>query len=108
MGHNGPPTGLYRENLVTGGQLARCPRRDLLEADPSVNAEIESMRLEVYPLWSKGMLLMPGTVGEQPARDLAFMREFDAVKGLTQLKADEIRASNPDSGLPDSDDGAFQ
>ncbi len=85
---------MYRENLVTGIALARCPRRDLLLAKSSVTSGIESARLELYPLWLKGMLLLPGSVGEQPARDLAFMREFDSVRELTQAKADQIRTAD--------------
>lgn len=88
---------MYRENMITGTVLARCPRRDLILASPSVMSGIESARLELYPLWRKGMLLVPGSVGEQPARDLAFMREFDSVREMTQAKADAIRAADGDA-----------
>ena len=87
---------MWTENLITNAPLERCPLRTILLADPDKSREVNTYRLEVYPLWQKNHLLHPGSAGEQPARELAFMREFDAVNEKVQAKYEEIIAEKAD------------
>lgn len=95
LGHDGPPV-MYRENLITGEPLARCPLRAMQLADPAVIDEAERMRLEYYPLYTAGHLLVEGGVADQPALYLAYMREIDDLAKLTDLKAKQL--DQPDGG----------
>jgi hypothetical protein len=91
LGHDGPPEAFWRENLLTGKPLDRCPVRTLQLADPALTREMDMMRLEVYPAWQQGHLLSAGGIEDQSARYLEFMRTFDTTKHLVQLKHNELR-----------------
>jgi hypothetical protein len=71
LGHDGPPTAFWRENLITGATLERCPVRTLLDArqeNPQLVAEVESYLTTLYPAYRDGHLLVAGGVADQPAR----------------------------------------
>lgn len=98
LGHDGPPSGLWDKNLVTGEPLGRCPRRLLLEEDGSRELrEVAHYRDEIFPLWQRNLLYFPGSVGEQPARYIAFMREFDHAKLAAQAAYDRISKEQGES-----------
>lgn len=97
LGHDGPPTGGWKENLISGEQLQLCPLRSIQLARPDVMDELEFYRLEIYPGWEKGMLLRSGGLEEQPARYLAFMREMDDASARVELKYWEIRKHDGDA-----------
>lgn len=94
LGHDGPPSGGWKENLISGEPLQLCPLRSLQLANPNVMDELESFRLEVYPGWQNGMLLRTGGLEDQPSRYLAFMREMDDVADRVELKYREILAED--------------
>jgi hypothetical protein len=95
LGHDGPPEAFWRENLITGKPLHRCPVRTQQLADPTLMREIDTMRLELYPAWQQGHLLTAGGIEDQPARYLEFMRLFDRQRVLVQEKHDELRPQEP-------------
>lgn len=90
LGHDGPPEAFWRENLLTGKPLERCPVRTLLLADPHLVGEMETYRAELWPLWEKGLLLAAGGIEDQPARYLDYMRAFDHAQAMVDLKAREV------------------
>lgn len=94
LGHDGPPQGMWTENLIDEKPLSICPRMTLLKANKDVMREVDTYRTEVFPLWKKGLLLHPGSVGEQPARELAMLREFDLTQDRVQAKWDKIHADD--------------
>lgn len=98
LGHDGPPAGMWTENLITDEPLAICPRRLLLKAPRETVREITTCETEVYPLYRKGFLLHPGSVGDQPARELAMFREFDRVADLSAAKLRQISDENGEAG----------
>lgn len=76
LGHDGPPEGFWRENLITDQPLARCPLRDLLEVqrtEPARWAEFTRHADVYYPAYLDGHLLKGGGMSSQPARYLAYM-----------------------------------
>jgi hypothetical protein len=91
LGHDGPPQGMWLENLGDGTELKRCPRRDLLEADSEVLAELRQNRVELYPLYRQGHLARAGGVLDQDARYIALMRAFDSMTEAVQRKFDAIK-----------------
>lgn len=102
LGHDGPPLQFWRENLITGEKLEECPMRAMLrirEAEPRLVRELERMRLEYFPLYRDGHLLVAGGVTEQPARYLGYMRELSAMERLVEGKINSLKAKN------DSDPG---
>jgi hypothetical protein len=84
---------MWDKNLVTNDPLKLCPRRSLLLAKSDAVREVEMYEREIYAFWKKGMLLHPGALGDQPAREVAFFREFDRMSELTQLKYTELKAA---------------
>jgi hypothetical protein len=73
LGHDGPPTNLWRENLLTGETLPRCPVRTLLLADEDPGTSALARELDRYadvyfPAYEQGYLLEAGGVSDQPAR----------------------------------------
>lgn len=97
LGHDGPPTALYRDHLLTGKPLERCPLRTIQLANPHLSGEIETYRRELWPLWEKGHLLAAGGVEDQPARYLDMMREFDRTQLLVDLKAKAVSAESEEA-----------
>lgn len=79
LGHDGPPTSHWRENLITGKDLAECPLRTLLrarEASPQLVAEFERYDDVLFPAYEEGHLLVHGGIADQPARYLEMIRLF--------------------------------
>jgi hypothetical protein len=90
LGHDGPPETFWRENLLTGKPLDRCPVRTLQLANPQLSDELDTARRELWPLWERGLLLASGGIEDQSARYLDLMREFDHTQRLVDLKAKEL------------------
>ncbi len=91
LGHDAPPTSYWRENLINGKPLARCPVRTIQLADPKLVNELEQFRLEIYPFWKKGHFPRAGGALDQSARELALLREYDRVGELTKARYRELR-----------------
>jgi hypothetical protein len=81
---------MWRDNLLNGKPLARCPMRDLLDADEDLLAELGVNESELYPLFRRGFLYSAGGVADQPARYISWMREIDDARDLAQAKYIEI------------------
>lgn len=92
LGHDGAPV-MIRENVITGAPLARCPMRDLLEADPALSAEIGRMQYEYFPMFKLGHLLEDGGLANQPARYVDYMRHLHALDRRVQANLE-----TPDNG----------
>jgi hypothetical protein len=81
---------MWDKNLVSERPLERCPMRTLLLAPREQMRELEMYRTQVYPLWKRGMFLRPGSAGDQPAREIALMLEFDASAERVNAKYEEL------------------
>lgn len=90
LGHDGPPTQFWKENLIDGKKLERCPLRQLQLADPSLVAEINRHVHEYFPFYEDGHLLVAGGVSDQPARYLAYMGEIRQVWGMVDVRHAEL------------------
>lgn len=89
LGHDGPPTNYWRENVVTGETLARCPLRTLQlieERDPALGREYARMVGEYFPHYQRGHLLEAGGLADQPARYVAWMRALAAMDARFQAR----------------------
>jgi hypothetical protein len=75
LGHDGPPTLHWRDNLVTGEPLTRCPVRMRQLADSALLAEVERHEETYHPLYTRGHLLEPGGIAQQPARWVDYMTD---------------------------------
>jgi hypothetical protein len=87
LGHDGPPTNLWRENLLTGEPLSRCPVRTLQLAEEDLESaalvrELERVADVYFPAYEQGVLLEAGGVSDQPARYL------DLIGLVRELRAD--------------------
>lgn len=102
LGHDGPPGGLWRNNMVTGEPLQRCPRRDELEAPEEMGREVSRMRLEYYPLFRRGHLLRAGGLEDQPALYLDHMTLLDGYERLIKRKL-AVTDDDGDSGEDDEE-----
>lgn len=99
LGHDGPPQGPWRENLLSGQPLAECPLRTLLraeEATPALSAEFDRYGTTYYPLYKAGHLLVKGGVSDQPARYLDYMVAIRTTEDAVQRKFDEVDAAEED------------
>lgn len=76
----------WKENLITGEPLARCPVRDILDAPYALRKEVEQHLYEWFPLFEKNHLLFAGGVADQPAKYLAYMREIAALNDAMNAK----------------------
>lgn len=97
LGHDGPPAGGFTTNLADGAELQRCPRLDVLQAAGHVRAEVDMVRVELYPLYRSGHLPVAGGVLDQPARLMDFMRTFDRVAVAVQASVDRITSEDGDA-----------
>lgn len=93
LGHDGPPQTFYRTNLVTGAELEECPVMTLLKAPPEIQAELQRMELEYYPMYEDGHLLVAGGLVDQPSRYLDWMRRIRDTKKRTEAA---FHAKKPD------------
>lgn len=94
LGHDGPPTNYYTENLVSGEPLAECPLRTLLraaESNPALASEVTRHTEDYFPAYEAGHLLVAGGVADQPGRTLDYMQELTTLRVKSQAKFDEIR-----------------
>ena len=91
FGHDGPPTGFWPDNLLTGQELTRCPIRQLQLADDALSAEVVRWRDVYYPLYRKGHLLVAGGVSEQPARYLEAMQYLERLEAVIEKKYVQIK-----------------
>lgn len=73
LGHDNTPMAFWRENLITGAPLERCPVRTIQLARASagsVAVEVDRYADTYYPAYKDGHLLTRGAVADQPARYL--------------------------------------
>ena len=99
LGHDGRPTGLWRENLISGDVLQECPLRTLLRAREDHAAtmqELDRYRDTYYPAYQDGHLLVAGGVSDQPARYLAMILALRDSEHAMQRKYDEVKAAEID------------
>ena len=97
LGHDGPPTAYWSENLLTGATLTECPLRTILRAwdtDPALAAEFDRYLGTYYPLYQDGHLLEAGGVSDQPARYLDYIVAIRSTEAAVQTKRDEIDEKN--------------
>lgn len=94
LGHDGPPTQFYRENLLTGEPLARCPVRTEQLADPALRRAVDYHRLELYPVYrDHGVLPRAGALLDQDAQTLDYLRTIAGYDRRVERKyADLMRA----------------
>jgi hypothetical protein len=94
LGHDGPPIGtMWRENLIDGKPLERCPLRTLQLADPLLVAEINRHVNEYFPFYEDGHLLVAGGISDQPARSIAYMLEIRRVWSIVDTRHAEFTQS---------------
>jgi alkaline phosphatase len=97
LGHDGPPTNYWRDNLVTKQPLARCPLRSIQlarETDPTMSAAVDRAVDVLYPAYKDGHLLVAGGIADQPHHYLQMMgviRDLDALGEATYRR---IQAEN--------------
>lgn len=104
LGHDGPPQGPWRENVVTGKELTLCPMRTLLlaqESNPQLVAEVNRYVDVYYPAYEDKHLLTSGGIADQPARYMSLIGAIRDAEAAVQTKYDEIQALNAasDGGL---------
>lgn len=96
LGHDGPPTQYWRENLITGAPLARCPVRTLQLAGSGDEAplldELNRYLDVYYPALDAGFLLETGGVGDQPARYWDLIQAIRDTAARQQAKYDDLTA----------------
>lgn len=83
LGHDGPPTAFWRENLITKEKLDRCPMRTtqlIRETDPDVVDELDRYREIYFPAYEDGHLLVAGGIGDQPARYLDIVGRIRSIE----------------------------
>jgi hypothetical protein len=97
LGHAGPPTSLYKEHLITGEPLERCPVRTIQLAEqerPALGAELERYIRTYYPAYEDGHLLVSGGIGDQPARYLALINAIRDMNAESDAKDAAIEQAN--------------
>jgi hypothetical protein len=98
LGHDGPPTNFWRENLLTGNPLAECPLRTILrrhEEHPRLAREVDT-HLRYYSAYDRGVLLVAGGISNQPARYVDLMDRIDQQKAATEAKHLELMRKTGD------------
>lgn len=96
MGHDGPPQGLWTENLVTKQPLERCPVRTLLLAPPALTAEVHRYVNTWYPAYQDGFLMQEGGLADQPARYVELVQLTQRLDRMVQARWDELRPQDGD------------
>jgi hypothetical protein len=99
LGHDGPPTGIWSENLMTDAPLTECPLRTLLRAreeQPVLMQELDRYRDTYYPAYNDGHLLVAGGIADQPARYLDIVMALRTNEERMQRKFEETEAMNGD------------
>jgi hypothetical protein len=91
LGHDGPPLGtMWKENLIDGKPLERCPVRTLQLADGQLVSEINRHVNQYYPFYEDGHLPVAGGISDQPARTVAYLLEIRRLKGVIDAKHAEV------------------
>ena len=96
LGHDGPPTFPWTENLLTGTPLPLCPLRQLQLADPDLREEVLRWKGVHFPLFLKGHLLVSGGISEQPSRWLDAMLFLEQLEHQQEAKLIEIETASKD------------
>jgi hypothetical protein len=94
LGHDAPPTAFWKENLVNGEKLERCPVRTLQLADQSMLSEVTRHAVDYYPFYEDGHLLVAGGISDQPARFIAYMQEINRLRVIVDNKYEEERSKD--------------
>ena len=94
LGHDGPPgdgenMALWDRNMLTDEPILLCPIRALQIAPQELQAEVIRMRMELFPLFEKGLLLVKGGVADQPARYVEYMRTIEDLNGQVKAKLNQ-------------------
>lgn len=90
LGHDGPPTNYWRENLITDEKLTLCPRRLMLLAPPAMSAEVQRYVHSYYPAYQDGHLLVAGGLADQPARYVTLVQLTRRFDKAVQAKYEEL------------------
>jgi hypothetical protein len=88
LGHDGPPTNYWRENLLTRAPLAECPLRTIIKREathPDLAREL-SRHFGYYAAYERGALLVAGGVADQPNRYLDFMVQIDERRAAAEAR----------------------
>lgn len=98
FGHDGPPLGLWRDNLVSGEPLQRCPMRDLLEWQDAGSPLLEELErhLRYRRHYQQGVLLEAGGLAAQPARYIAWLDAIDDAAITAERRRQEITKNAED------------
>jgi hypothetical protein len=97
LGHDGPPTNLWRENLVTGQRLDRCPVRTvqlMQEQMPQLVSEANRYVDVLHPAYVDKHLLIAGGINDQPMRYLDYMGAIGDIKQTVTRRFREITREN--------------
>lgn len=86
LGHDKQPTAYWKENLLTGEKLERCPLRTIQLADPTLVSEMRRHVNEYFPFYEDGHLLVAGGISDQPARTLGYILEIRRLWGMVDEK----------------------
>jgi hypothetical protein len=109
LGHDGPPTNFWRENLLTGEPLAECPLRTILRAHeerPALAREVDA-HLRYYGAYDRGVLLVAGGISDQPARYIELMDRIDRQKNETEAKHLEMMRTNGEEDREPPSQGGY-
>jgi hypothetical protein len=90
LGHDGPPTAVWREHLLTGQPLARCPVRDILDTPADVRDELNEFMQLLVPAYDAGHLLVSGGISDQPARYVEMITHIRDTRALVAARLHEI------------------
>jgi|SRR4051812_24990356 hypothetical protein len=94
LGHDGPPTNLWTENLVTGKPLARCPVRTLQLAREENSQHVREADRYVdryYPAYEDKHLLVAGGIADQPARYVEVIQLVRRIDRETEAKYHAVK-----------------
>ena len=90
LGHDGPPTTFWREHLLTGDALRRCPVREILDAPAGARAEVDELMGLLMPAYDAGHLLAAGGLADQPARYVEMIQLVRATRARVGERVDEL------------------
>jgi hypothetical protein len=99
LGHDGPPTAFWRENLVTGKPLDRCPLRTLQLAareHRELAEEVQRYSQDYVPAFEAHHLLVAGGLADQPARYVEIVRRVREIDARTDERYLELTRETPE------------
>lgn len=94
LGHDGPPTNWYFENLLTGERLTECPLRTILrrsEEQPILAREVDEAIDHITDKYWRRFLLVAGGKADQPARWNDIVTMVGRVRAATEAKDIKLR-----------------